>query len=268
MDIIENTFEAIKFEYDKGVATITLNRPDRLNSFTQQMHDEIKSVMNILQSRVDLRGVILTGAGRGFCAGQDLSERKPLPEGQKRDMGESLEKNYKPLILSVRALPVPVVCFVNGVAAGAGVSLALACDILIATKSASFLQAFAKLGLAPDAGSSYFLPRMIGTQRAMAASMLAKPITAQQALDWGLVWELVDDENLAAEIEIMKQTLANGPTCSYAAIKNLIHSSGQMSLEEQLDLETETQRELGYTDDYQEGGTAFREKRPAVFKGC
>ena len=145
MDIIENTFETIQFEYDKGVALITLNRPERLNSFTQQMHDELKSVMKILQSRVDLRGVILTGAGRGFCAGQDLAERKPLPEGQMRDMGESLEKNYKPLVLAIRALPVPVVCFVNGVAAGAGVSLALARDILIAAKSASFLQAFAKL---------------------------------------------------------------------------------------------------------------------------
>ena len=145
MDIIENTFETIQFEYDKGVALITLNRPERLNSFTQQMHDELKSVMKILQSRVDLRGVILTGAGRGFCAGQDLAERKPLPEGQMRDMGESLEKNYKPLVLAIRALPVPVVCFVNGVAAGAGVSLALARDILIAAESASFLQAFAKL---------------------------------------------------------------------------------------------------------------------------
>ena len=267
MDIIENTFETIQFEYDKGVALITLNRPERLNSFTQQMHDELKSVMKILQSRVDLRGVILTGAGRGFCAGQDLAERKPLPEGQMRDMGESLEKNYKPLVLAIRALPVPVVCFVNGVAAGAGVSLALASDILIAAKSASFLQAFAKLGLAPDAGSSYFLPRIIGTQRAMAASMLAKPITAEQALEWGLVWQLVEDDQLGSEIEAMKQTLANGPTRSYAAIKNLIYTSGQMTLEEQMNLETETQRELGYTEDYQEGGAAFREKRPAVFKG-
>lgn len=267
MDIIENKFETIKFEYEKGVATITLNRPDRLNSFTQQMHDELKSVMQILQSRVDLRGVILTGAGRGFCAGQDLSERKPLPEGQLRDLGESLEKNYKPLILSIRTLPVPVVGFVNGVAAGAGVSLALACDILFAAKSASFLQAFARLGIAPDAGSSYFLPRVIGTQRAMAASMLAKPISAQQALEWGLVWELVDDEQLAAAIEAMKLTLENGPTRSYAAIKNLIYSSGQMTLEEQMNLETDTQRELGYTEDYQEGSAAFREKRPAVFKG-
>ena len=267
MDIMENTFETITFEYDNGVALIALNRPERLNSFTQQMHNELKAVMQILQSRVDLRGVILTGTGRGFCAGQDLSERGPLPEGEVRDLSESLEKNYKPLIMAIRALPVPVVCFVNGVAAGAGFSLALACDILIAVKSASFLQAFSRIGLAPDAGSTYFLPRVIGTQRAMAASMLAKPISSAQAEQWGLVWQVIEDADLATEIENMKQTLKNGATRSYAAIKELIYASSSMSLEEQLNYETQMQKELGYTEDYREGTAAFAEKRPAVLKG-
>lgn len=268
MDSIKNKFETINVEYDQGVATIVLNRPDRLNSFTQQMHNELKEVMQMLQSCVDLRGVILTGSGRGFCAGQDLSERRSLAEGQTRDLGESLEKNYKPLVMAIRSLPVPVVCFVNGVAAGAGFSLALACDILIATKSASFLQAFVRIGLAPDAGSSYFLPRIIGTQRAMAASMLGKPISAEKAEQWGLVWQVIDDASLAEEMAAMKQTLMKGATRSYAAIKSLIYTSSQRSLEEQLNYETQRQRDLGLSEDYREGVAAFREKRPAVFKGC
>lgn len=267
MVIIDKTFETILFDYDDGVATITLNRPERLNSFTQQMHVELQEVISLLQSRLDLRGVILTGTGRGFCAGQDLTEREVLPEGQVRDLGESLEKNYKPIVLGLRALPVPVVCFVNGVAAGAGLSVALACDIIIASESASFLQAFVRIGLAPDAGSTYFLPRLIGVQRAMAMSMLGEIVSAQQAEQWGLVWRLVKDEELPNEIEMMRQSFKNGATCAHAAIKDLIYHSGNVGLEEQLTHEANAQRELGYTEDYREGSLAFREKRKALFNG-
>lgn len=267
MAIIDKTFETIKFDYVGGVATIILNRPERLNSFTEQMHLELKEVLFVLQSRLDLRGVIISGEGRGFCAGQDLSERAVLPEGQVRDLSEGLEKNYKPLILAIRALPVPVVCFVNGVAAGAGLSLVLACDIIIAAKSASFLQAFVRIGLAPDAGSTYFLPRLIGTQRAMAMSMLGEVISAEQAEQWGLVWRLVEDAELTNEMQLMRERLQSGATCSYAAIKDLIYNSGTVELEEQLTREALAQRELGYTEDYREGTQAFLEKRKARFKG-
>lgn len=267
MEIIKKSFETILFEYDGGVATITLNRPERLNSFNQQMHAELKEVLFTLQSRLDLRGVMITGSSRGFCAGQDLSERQGLPEGELRDLGESLDKNYKPLVLALRALPVPVVCFVNGVAAGAGLSLVSACDIIIATKSASFLQAFVRIGLAPDAGSTYFLPRLIGTQRAMAMSMLGEVVSAQQAEEWGLVWRLIEDEELMNEMQGMKQKLQRGATCAYSAIKNLIYNSGNVDLEEQLAREAHAQRELGYTEDYREGTQAFLEKRKAIFNG-
>lgn len=262
-----HAYETIIFNYDKGVATITLNRPERLNSFTNKMHEELRSVMHFLHAEESLRGVILTGNGRGFCAGQDLTERKPLKEGEKRDLSLNLEKNYNPLVLSMRALPVPIVCFVNGVAAGAGFSLAMACDILIAAKSASFMQAFSKIGLAPDAGSTYFLPRMIGTKRALAMSLLAKPISTEQALEWGIVWEIIEDEDLPHEIKRMKSLLSNGPTCSFAAIKELIYSSEQASLEEQLNSEKTHQKQLGFTEDYREGVMAFLEKRSAAFKG-
>lgn len=267
MLIIKKSFETILFEYDGGVASITLNRPERLNSFSQQMHAELKEVLFVLQSRLDLRGVIITGSGRGFCAGQDLSERQGLPEGKARDLGESLDKHYKPLVLAFRALPVPVVCFVNGVAAGAGLSLALACDIIIATKSASFLQAFVRIGLAPDAGSTYFLPRLIGTQRAMAMSMLGEMVSAQQAEQWGLVWALIEDGELVNEIQLMKEKLQSGATNAYAAIKDLINNSDNVNLEEQLTREAHIQRELGYTEDYREGTQAFLEKRKALFNG-
>ncbi|MBK1779679.1 2-(1,2-epoxy-1,2-dihydrophenyl)acetyl-CoA isomerase [Advenella sp. WQ 585] len=261
-------YETILFSYREGIAYITLNRPERLNSFTSQMHEELRDVISLLESRVDLRGVILTGAGRGFCAGQDLSERKPLQPGEVRDLGESLEKNYKPLVMRLRALPVPVVCFVNGVAAGAGFSLVLACDIIYAVQSAKFIQAFAKIGLIPDAGSTHFLPRLIGTQRAMAASMLAQPISAEQAQAWGMIWKCIPDESLQDEIAQIHQTLLNGATKALAATKQAIYASSENTLEQQLDLETELQREMGATKDYREGSVAFIEKRSPVFQGA
>ncbi|NLY64347.1 MAG: 2-(1,2-epoxy-1,2-dihydrophenyl)acetyl-CoA isomerase [Alcaligenaceae bacterium] len=260
-------YETILFSYREGVGYITLNRPERLNSFTSLMHEELRDVISLLESRVDLRGVILTGAGRGFCAGQDLSERQPMEPGQYRDLGESLEKNYKPLILRLRALPVPVICFVNGVAAGAGFSLVLACDIIYAVKSAKFIQAFAKIGLIPDAGSTHFLPRLIGTQRAVAASMLAQPISAEQAEAWGMIWQCIPDESLQEEIDKMHIQLVNGATRAFSATKQAIYASADNTLEQQLNLETELQREMGLTEDYREGSQAFREKRTPVFQG-
>lgn len=261
-------YEHITFDYIDGVGHIALNRPDTLNSFTQIMHDDLKAALTFLEAQVDLRGVILTGTGRGFCAGQDLSERKPLPDGQKRDLAEGIEKNYRPLVLRLRALPVPVVCMVNGVAAGAGVSVALACDIVMAVKSARFIQAFARIGLMPDAGGTYFWPRMVGTQRAMGAALFGEPVSAEQAEAWGLIWRSIPDDELAATMKSVHDWLANGATRSFSATKQAIYASGDNALGAQIDLECDHQRALGYTDDYQEGMAAFREKRPARFKGC
>jgi len=260
-------YETIVFEYRDSVGYITLNRPDKLNSFTAQMHDELRDALDFLESRADLRGVILTGAGRGFCAGQDLGERQPLEPGQFRDLGEALEKNYKPLILRMRALPAPIVCFVNGVAAGAGMSLVLACDLIFAVKSARFIQAFAKISLVPDAGSTFFLPRLIGTQRAMGAAMLAEPISAEQAEQWGMIWKCIDDDQLQSHMEIVHTQLITGATRALAATKHALYASADNSLPEQLELEIELQREMGMSEDYREGSKAFREKRKPLFQG-
>lgn len=260
-------YQHIRFDYQDGVGRITLNRPDTLNSFTQIMHDDMKAALSFLESRDDLRGLIITGTGRGFCAGQDLSERKPLPPGQKRDLGLGLENNYRPLVLRLRALPAPVVCVVNGVAAGAGASVALACDVVFAVESAKFIQAFSKIGLLPDAGGTYFWPRMVGTQRSMGASLFAEPVKARQAEEWGLIWRCIPDAELESQLAAVQATLANGATRAYAATKQAIYASGANTLEDQMDLETHLQRELGYSDDYLEGMTAFGEKRAPQFKG-
>ncbi|NYT61654.1 2-(1,2-epoxy-1,2-dihydrophenyl)acetyl-CoA isomerase [Alcaligenaceae bacterium] len=260
-------YQHIKFNYQGGVGHITLNRPDTLNSFTQIMHDDLQAALSFLESQDDLRGVILTGSGRGFCAGQDLSERKPLPPGEKRDLGEAIDKNYRSLVMRLRALPAPVVCVVNGVAAGAGASVVLACDVVFAVKSAKFIQVFAKIGLLPDAGGTYFWPRMVGTQRSMGASLFGEPITAEKAEQWGLIWRCIPDDELEATIAMVHQHLANGPTRAFAAAKQAIYASSGNSLETQIDLERDLQREMGYTDDYLEGMKAFGEKRAPQFKG-
>ncbi len=263
----KKVYEAIEFEYRDCVGYITLNRQDRLNSFTQQMHEELRDAMDFLESRADLRGVILTGAGRGFCAGQDLGERQPLAPGQFRDLGEALEKNYRPLILRMRALPAPIICFVNGVAAGAGMSLALACDLIFAVKSAKFIQAFSKISLVPDAGSTHFLPRLVGMQRAMGAAMLAEPVTAEQAEQWGMIWKCIDDDQLQSEMQTVHNQLVSGATRALAATKLAFYASADNSLDQQLTLEIELQREMGMTEDYREGSRAFREKRKPQFQG-
>ena len=250
---------------------ITLNRPERLNSFTEAMHAELARALDALEACEGLRGLIVTGAGRGFCAGQDLSERKPPAAGERRDLSVGLETRYRPLILRLRALPVPVVCVLNGVAAGAGASLALACDVIYAVESARFVQAFSKIGLLPDAGGTWFLPRLVGSARAMGAALFGESVSARQAEAWGLIWRAVPDEALAATLAEIEATLAAGPTRAYAAAKQALHASSGNTLAQQFDLETRLQRELGYTDDYLEGMRAFaesvRRRSPGLERG-
>src|SRR5215475_8302511 len=206
------SYQNILFSSDAGIARITLNRPDRLNSFTDAMHAELRDALAKVKGDASLRVLLLTGAGRGFCAGQDLSEREVPPGTEPVDIGGIIERNYKPLVLTLRTLPMPVVCAVNGVAAGAGANVALACDIVIAAKSAFFIQAFCKIGLLPDAGGTYFLPRLVGIARAQGLALLGERIPAEQAAEWGLIWKCVDDAELSSTVESLLQQLAAAPT--------------------------------------------------------
>jgi len=260
-------YENILFESNHGVARITLNRPDRLNSFTSAMHAEVRDALGAVRLDATARVLLLTGAGRGFCAGQDLGDRAVAPGSEPVDLGESIDNNYRPLVLRLRALPLPVVCAVNGVAAGAGANIALACDLVIAAKSASFIQAFCKIGLIPDAGGTYFLPRLIGSARAMGLALSGDKLSAEQAAAWGLIWKCVDDAEFPEAVESLAAQLAQAPTLGLAAIKRALYASADNSLEAQLDLERDLQRELGYSADYREGVTAFLEKRAPRFTG-
>jgi 2-(1,2-epoxy-1,2-dihydrophenyl)acetyl-CoA isomerase len=260
-------YENVKFEASNGIARITLNRPDRLNSFTSAMHAEVRDALAAVKSDATLRVLLLTGAGRGFCAGQDLSDRAVAPGDAPVDLGASIENNYRPLVLALRALPLPVVCAVNGVAAGAGANLALACDIVIATKSAAFIQAFCKIGLIPDSGGTYFLPRFVGTARAMGLALLGDKLHAEEAAAWGLIWKCVEDSAFADAVEGLLTQLAQAPTRGLAEIKRALYASAGNTLETQLDLERDIQRELGCGADYREGVAAFLEKRPPRFSG-
>jgi 2-(1,2-epoxy-1,2-dihydrophenyl)acetyl-CoA isomerase len=213
------------------------------------------------------RVLVITGAGRGFCAGQDLNDRAVAPGGAAPDLGDSIERNYKPLVLALRALPLPVIAAVNGVAAGAGANLALACDLVVAARSASFVQAFAKIGLVPDTGGTWFLPRLAGTARALGLALLGEKLPAEQAAAWGLIWRCVDDAELAAVVAGLAQQLAAAPTRGLARSKQAIYESWGRSLGQQLDVERDYQAELGRTADYAEGVRAFGEKRAAKFTG-
>ena len=261
------SYEQIRYEAADGVARITLDRPDRLNSFTTQMHVELRDALARVRADATLRVLVLTGAGRGFCAGQDLSDRAVVPGAAPVDLGRSIEENYKPLVLGLRALPMPVVCAVNGVAAGAGANLALACDLVIAARSASFIQAFCKIGLVPDSGGTYFLPRLVGQARAMGLALLGDKLPAEQAAQWGLIWQCVDDAELAATVARLAAQLAKAPTRGLAAIKQALQASAGNGLDAQLDLERDFQRELGNSEDYREGVAAFLAKRPPNFTG-
>ncbi len=261
------SYENILFDIAGGVARLTLNRPDKLNSFTTDMHEEVREAVARAGMEPGVRVLLLTGAGRGFCAGQDLADRAVAPGGERVDLGASIERYYAPLVLALRTLPLPVVCAVNGVAAGAGVNLALGCDLVIAKRSASFIQSFAKLGLIPDTGGTYFLPRLVGTARAMGLALLGDKLPAEQAAEWGLIWRCVDDDAFEAETDKLVKQLAAGPTLGLARAKAAIHASAQASLEEQLQLERDVMRELGNSEDYREGVEAFLRKRAPVFHG-
>lgn len=261
------TYENILFALDDGIARLTLNRPDRLNSFNDAMHTEVRDALEHVKADPEARVLLVTGAGRGFCAGQDLGDRAVAPGDAPVDLGASIERNYKPLVLTLRALPLPVVCAVNGVAAGAGANLALACDLVVAAKSASFIQAFCKIGLIPDSGGTYFLPRLVGTARAMGLALLGDKLTAEQAAQWGLIWQCVDDAEFSGVVEKLLDRLAQAPTRGLAAIKQAIQAAAGNSLAAQLDVERELQRALGNGDDYREGVAAFTAKRPPHFTG-
>lgn len=250
-----------------GIARITLNRPDRLNSLTDRMRAEITQALHEAKASPGLRGVIITGAGRGFCAGQDLADRKPLPPGERRDLAEGLRASYRPLMERMRSMQVPIICVVNGVAAGAGVSLALACDVVFAVESAKFVQAFGKIGLVPDMGGTWILPRLVGQARAMGITLFGETLTARQAADWGLIWRCVPDADLRKTLDEIASMLAQAPTRALARAKQALLASGGNTLMRQFDLEAELQREVGYTDDYREGMQAFAEKRAPRFMG-
>jgi 2-(1,2-epoxy-1,2-dihydrophenyl)acetyl-CoA isomerase len=257
------TYESIAVSNEGGISRITLNRPDRLNSFTRAMHGELRDALSDLG---DARVVVLTGAGRGFCAGQDLNDRAVAP-GEAVDLGETVEESWNPLIRTLASLPQPVIARVNGVAAGAGANIALACDLVIAGKSAKFIQSFSALGLIPDSGGSWHLPRLVGQARALGLALTGEPLPAEKAADWGLIWKAVDDEQLDAEVDSVAAKLAALPPLGLAAIKQIIRTSWSRSLDEELDIQRDEMRRLGFTHDYREGVAAFLEKRPANFVG-
>lgn len=260
-------YETILFQNEGGIARITLNRPDRLNSFTVAMHTELRDALQAVKGDASVRVLLLTGAGRGFCAGQDLSDRAVAPGEKSIDLGETVAQWWAPLVKSLRTLPLPVVCAVNGVAAGAGANVALAADLVLATQSASFIQPFCKLGLIPDTGGTWILPRALGTARAMGLALLGDKLSADQAADWGLIWKSIPDAQFKDEVEKLLVHLAQAPTKGLARTKELIYANGSASLDEALKREGDAMRELGFSDDYREGVAAFMSKREAKFSG-
>lgn len=248
-----------------GVLTLTLNRPERLNALNAGLIEGLLAGIKRAGTDPECRAVLMTGAGRGFCAGADLANRAFAPGAARPDLGEALEKGLNPIIRAIRNLPKPVVCAVNGPAAGAGANIALACDIVLAAKSAQFLQAFARIGLIPDAGGTFVLPRLVGDARARALMMLAEPIAAEQAQAIGMIYRAVDDEDLMGEAHTVAERLAAGPTHALGLMKRALAASPNNNLDAQLDLERDLQREAGVSDDYLEGVRAFLDKRPANF---
>lgn len=256
----------ILFDVADGVATITLNRPEVLNSFRRAMARELQVALDRIALDDAIRSVVLTGAGRGFCAGQDLAEAMPK-DGAIPDLGDIVRDSYNPVILAIRTLEKPVVCAVNGVAAGAGANLAFACDIVFASSAATFVQSFAKIGVIPDSGGTFMLPRLVGLQRANVMTMLAEKMTAEQARDWGLVYMVTEPESLIEKATGTAKYLATQPTRGLGLTKRGFNHSLGIDVAEQLKFEEELQREAGRSEDYAEGVNAFLEKRKPVFKG-
>ena len=259
-------FEHILYEVDQGVAVITLNRPDVLNSFNREMATEVRQAFSTAGATADVRAVLLTGAGRAFCAGQDLAEAMPK-EGPAPDLGDIVARGYNPIVRTIRQIDKPVVCAVNGVAAGAGANLAFACDFVLASADASFIQSFSKIGLVPDTGGTFFLPRLIGMARATALMMLGDKVTAADAVAMGMIFRVVDGATLLGEATAFARQLATRPTRGLGLIKRALNSSATNGLDEQLALEAQLQAEAGSTSDYREGVKAFLEKRAPVFTG-
>ncbi|MGF6725558.1 2-(1,2-epoxy-1,2-dihydrophenyl)acetyl-CoA isomerase [Paraburkholderia sp. GAS41] len=261
------SYEAIRVDFDASshVATVTLNRPDKLNSFTRAMHGELSAALDEIVV-AGARALVLTGAGRGFCTGQDLADLD-FTRGAMTDLGELIDEHFNPLIRRLQALPLPVIAAVNGTAAGAGANLALACDLVLAARSASFIQAFVKIGLVPDSGGTWFLPQRVGMARALGLAITGDKLGAEKAESWGLVWQVVEDADLAAAAGKLAAQLAQQPTRAIAAIKHAMRASATQTLDQQLDLERDLQGELGASHDYKEGVQAFMEKRAPRFEG-
>ncbi|UTW44323.1 2-(1,2-epoxy-1,2-dihydrophenyl)acetyl-CoA isomerase [bacterium SCSIO 12696] len=258
------SFTTITYTVEDNVAVLALNRPERLNSFNADMHTELREALKCVENDPLVRCLVLTGAGRGFCAGQDLSDRN---DTEVPDLGDSIDKNYNPLIRKLLGLPKPVVCAVNGVAAGAGASLALACDIVVAAESAYFVQAFCNIGLIPDSGSTWHLPRAVGLPRAKGLALLGEKLPAKKAEEWGMIWKCVEDDNLMEDVMAMARNLASKPTKALGMIKAALHESTANSHHLQLEVEKEYMRKAGRTKDFREGVAAFMEKRKPLFKG-
>ena len=253
--------ESVLISAQAGVLTITLNRPEKLNALNPEMHKALRGALERALDDRDVRALLLTGAGRAFCAGQDLSERNAAPGATPIDLSVSLGSYYNPLVRRMRELPKPIVAAVNGVAAGAGANLALACDIVLAARSATFVQSFSRLGLVPDSGGTYFLPRLVGMARAMGLSLLGEPLPAEEAARWGLIWKVFDDAELMPQATALAEKLAQGPTKGYGLVKKALYASAGNSLDAQLDLERDLQREAGFSEDYRKAVADFLNKR-------
>jgi 2-(1,2-epoxy-1,2-dihydrophenyl)acetyl-CoA isomerase len=260
-------YETIKFEITGGAARLTLNRPDRLNSFNEQMHADVARAFDAIDADKSVRVLLLTGAGRGFCAGQDLADVGVSPADGPVNLGDKVQRLWAPLIRRLVGFAFPTVCAVNGVAAGAGASIAIACDLVLAAKSAKFIQSFAGIGLVPDSGATWHLPRLIGQARALGITMTGEPLPAERAAEWGLIWKAVDDDKLVAEADALVEKFAQAPTLGLARTRQLIRNSWNRTLDQSLDAERDGMHELGASADYAEGIAAFLEKRKPNFTG-